>query len=87
SICEALSYGVPVLATDVGGIAEAVTPEVGIVLPPDSCADAFVGEMQPYISFPDDFMYMRKAARKRWVEEFDSEMHSANFANKLKNLI
>ncbi len=87
SICEALSYGVPVLATDVGGIAEAVTPDTGIILPSDSDADAYVGELQPYMTSRNDYMALRKAARRRWSEEFDSDVHSADFAVKLKNLI
>ncbi|MDQ6696894.1 MAG: glycosyltransferase family 4 protein, partial [Actinomycetota bacterium] len=34
-VLEAQAYGVPQVATDVGGTAEAVTPEVGIVVPPN----------------------------------------------------
>jgi glycosyltransferase involved in cell wall biosynthesis len=33
-VLEAQAYGVPQVATDVGGTAEAVTPEVGILIPP-----------------------------------------------------
>jgi len=35
SIMEALSFGVPVLATNVGGVSELVRPEVGRLLPSD----------------------------------------------------
>ena len=32
SILEAMSFGIPVIASDVGGVREAVTPEVGVVI-------------------------------------------------------
>lgn len=39
TIMEALSFGVPALATDVGGVAELVRPEVGRLLPADLTVD------------------------------------------------
>jgi glycosyltransferase involved in cell wall biosynthesis len=36
SMMEALSFGIPVVATDVGGVPEIVTPETGILVPPDA---------------------------------------------------
>lgn len=87
SICEALSYGVPVLATDVGGVAEAVTADAGIVLPVTATAHNFVAEMQPYLSSPADYMALREGARRRWTECYDASVHSKHFAKLLKNHI
>lgn len=36
SLLEAMSYGVPVVATDVGGVGELLAPDAGLVVPPRS---------------------------------------------------
>ena len=38
SIMEAMSFGIPVVATDVGGTSEILRPEAGILVPPDASA-------------------------------------------------
>lgn len=41
TMMEALQAGIPVIGTDVGGVAELVTPDVGLLLPADANAEAF----------------------------------------------
>ena len=45
SMMEALSAGLPVVGPDVGGVAEIITPETGILLPADCNLEAFLQAM------------------------------------------
>jgi glycosyltransferase involved in cell wall biosynthesis len=51
-ILEAASAGLPVIATDVGGIAEIFGPTAGSLLPPADAA-ALAGAMQRVLDDPD----------------------------------
>jgi glycosyltransferase involved in cell wall biosynthesis len=50
SIMEALSFGVPVLATAVGGVAELVQPEVGCLLPPEFRQEDLAARLEQHAS-------------------------------------
>ncbi|MGB9801035.1 MAG: glycosyltransferase family 4 protein [Thermanaerothrix sp.] len=67
---EALASGTPCIGTDVGGIPDILTPEVGILCPPEdptSLAEAILF----LLNNPVHLQEMRKKARKRAVEVFD----------------
>jgi L-malate glycosyltransferase len=70
SVLEAMSHGLPTVATDVGGIPELVTHgEHGLLVPvksPDALADA----MQALVEDADLRSRLGAAARKRVTEEF-----------------
>lgn len=57
SMMEALSAGLPVVGPDVGGVAEIITPETGILLPADCALNAFLQAM--------DALSVWKAPEKR----------------------
>lgn len=88
SIMEAVSFGIPVLATDVGGTAEIVTDEVGYLLP----EHADVKEISRRIS---DFYYLstreknekRIAAFRQWKDMFNASENYSRFAGFLNGLI
>ncbi|MGH1504862.1 MAG: glycosyltransferase family 4 protein [Acidimicrobiales bacterium] len=68
SIMEAFAVGVPVVATDVGGVSELVVDGVtGRLVPPGS-ADALADALERLADDPDGAIEMTKAAR-RGVEE------------------
>jgi glycosyltransferase involved in cell wall biosynthesis len=56
SIMEAMSFGIPVLATAVGGVPELVTPATGITIPADAPARAIAEALE-------------RVARARWDRE------------------
>ncbi len=87
SIVEAISYGVPVIATDVGGNAEIVTPETGILVPPQFNPALIAGELQPYISDYASYMELRADASKFWKENFEAKYLRENMARELSVLI
>lgn len=87
AICEALSHGVPVVATAVGGVAELVSDDVGLAVAPDATPLQIVGDMQTYLNRYDDYMYLRRNARARWEAEADAAMLRMNFASGLRSLL
>jgi glycosyltransferase involved in cell wall biosynthesis len=89
SIQEALAHGVPVLATDVGGVAEAVSAsgDNGSLLPAgapvDRIADALQGLLLASVAEREA---RREAAWQRWACEFDAERNHTELAALLAGL-
>ncbi len=69
---EALASGTPCIGTSVGGIPDILTPEVGILCPPED-STRLAEAMLSLLSHPAQLQEMRKNARKRAVEVFDWE--------------
>ena len=77
SIMEALSFGVPVMATDVGGTAEIVDNQVGNLLKKDVSADDLANEIAFFTK--NNLSELRKNARTRWNERCDAEKNYREF--------
>ena len=74
SIMEALSFGIPVIATDVGGSRELINEENGRLLPEDITAEALAAAMEHELSLTDEeYALKRMAARKTWEEKSSAE--------------
>jgi glycosyltransferase involved in cell wall biosynthesis len=73
TIVEAMAYGLPIIASDVGGIPDMVTPETGIVVPaqsPKALADAMIR-----LAFdPDLRAEMGRAAIRRYEKIFSPKV-------------
>lgn len=79
AILEALACGVPQVATDVGGVGEAVTAETGRLVPPEdpvALADAIVD----VLAHPDRRAEMAGASVRRHAERFGLERMIAETA-------
>ena len=87
AITEAMSYGIPVITTDVGGNSEIVTPETGILLPSDFNPKQIAGEIQPYIIDNDAYMQMRASAFNQWQNSFNANTLRHTFANSIRQLL
>ena len=89
SIQEALAHGIPVLATDVGGVAEAVdvSGENGALLPVDAPLAVIVDALAGLLLAPaDEIAARRDAAWRRWARDFDAERNHAELATSLAAL-
>ncbi|MCM1021891.1 MAG: glycosyltransferase [Muribaculum sp.] len=86
AITEALSYGVPVIATNVGGISEIVNSECGILLPAQFDPMQIAGELQPFISDYDAYLELRNAAYHQWNKKFNALTLRSAFADELQNI-
>ncbi|MGM9816657.1 MAG: glycosyltransferase [Lepagella sp.] len=89
-IGEAMSYGIPVISTDVGQVGELVTPETGILLhpgkgkPEDTVAAEYAQIIAQEISHPDKVSEKGEKALTRWEETFNSNRLTNQVSNLLK---
>ncbi len=89
SIMEAMSYGIPVAAPDVGGIKELVVPgQNGFLWPPDLSPEMIA---QTIITFHQMASKrtdaMREAAWLTWKDKVNAELQYTDFAQRLLRLI
>lgn len=83
--CESISYGVPVVATAVGGLPEIVRPsESGVLLSPHPVPGEFIERMERALP---SIGKMRAGARELWEREFDAAPLRESFARELRNFL
>lgn len=78
SIMEALSFGIPIMATDVGGVSEVVNNSNGFLLHPDSNPLAISSRIKNFIDHPNK-QDLKKNARDTWSEILNAEDNYTNF--------
>jgi glycosyltransferase involved in cell wall biosynthesis len=71
-ILEAMSSGLPVIATDVGGVPEMVRPDTGIIVPPKN-AEALKNAILNLYDL--DYKAMGQQGKKLFYEEFTQEQY------------
>lgn len=88
SIMEAISFGIPVLATDVGGTSEIVENSVdGNLIPVDFKPEELAERIKEYIRMPSEEMKaLRTATRGLWEERFQAVRNYDLFAKNLLKL-
>lgn len=74
SVYESLAHGKAVIGSRMGGIAEQVTPECGLLVTPHDVA-GLRAAMQTLIDDPARALQLGRAARQRAEAEFTPEMH------------
>jgi glycosyltransferase involved in cell wall biosynthesis len=84
SMMEAMSFGIPVLGTRVGGVAELVSNGWGRLLPPHPTAEEIVQELLWFIRLPlDQRLAMRQKARDVWETGWSAEVNFTRFCTLL----
>lgn len=85
SVMEACSFGIPILATDVGGTSEIVQDRVnGYLLRPDFEPGDLAGKIRDFCATPAGIRAtFRSASRKIWEERFSAETNYEKFARAL----
>lgn len=74
SIMEAISFGIPVIATDVGGTNEIVFDgKNGFLIPSDFCSKEMADKIELFLLNKIDIEGMRSMNRKIWEENFQAE--------------
>jgi len=86
SIMEAMSFGIPVVATDVGGTREAVVPGSGLLLSPNPSFQEVATALAEHLVAPNVWQEMRACARKTWAARYDAAKNYPTFAKQLKSL-
>jgi len=83
SIMEAQAFGVPVMATDVGGTAEIVNNENGILLPANPSVEAIADEISALIGNQTELKKKRGISVNNWKTYFNAEENYRNFSKQL----
>ena len=88
SMMEALSFGTPVIATDVGGVDELVSDgENGFLLPGNFRDDDLAALIGRMAHMPEEeYAAMRRQARRRWEDKYDAEKNYTRFAEEISLL-
>ncbi|WP_039767485.1 glycosyltransferase [Caldicellulosiruptor sp. F32] len=83
SIMEAMSFGIPVVATDVGGVREIVKDgSNGYLLEKDFSADRLSSLIKRFIEMPEiEYQRFCIEARKTWEEKFNAQKAYEEFVN------
>lgn len=87
AIVEIMSFGIPVIATDVGGVSEIVNDENGVLLSANPSSTDIIDALR-MISYLEDEEYSkyRQKAYDTWQHRFDAEETFPQFAVELLKL-
>jgi glycosyltransferase involved in cell wall biosynthesis len=87
SIMEAMSFGIPVIATDVGGTSDAVDASVGYLIPMMPDLAEITGLLEKHIVLDTAAKQQyRRSAKEKAFEKFNSEVNYDRFHEDLYNL-
>lgn len=87
SIMEALSFGIPVIATDVGGTNELVNDSCGILLPKEIEKSELASALEKQIRIsPKEYQDKRKQARLQWEKIVSAEKNYSIWTHTLDTL-
>ncbi len=88
SIMEAMSYGIPCIARNVGGISEVVGEDCGVLLPAEGDPKALAEAILQMMNLSEEvYQRMRRAARHRIETDFNAEINYPDYVNTLQELI
>ncbi len=84
SIMEAISFGIPAIATDVGGTDEIVCNETGRLIPVDFSPEELAKNIEQFIRMDaETYKSYRKSTRKFWEEIFNAEKNYRKFYSEI----
>jgi glycosyltransferase involved in cell wall biosynthesis len=85
TIMEAMSAGVPVIATAVGGVGEIVSHRRnGLLLDPNAESADVGAAIASFVDMPDaDYTAYAHAARSTWSRDFNSEVNYPRFVTEV----
>ena len=86
SIMEAISFGIPVIAFNVGGTSEIVTERTGQIFNNSNDVSKMVEFIQQFPNSKYNTLAFRKQVRTFWEEEFDASENHSNFSKQINQL-
>ena len=85
SIMEAFSFGIPVVATDVGGVSEIVGPSSGFLLDVECTQEQVVSALE-HVTSPENFKNYRHGAKEVWSKKYNADNNYHIFCKELEKL-
>lgn len=86
SIMEAISFGIPVIATDVGGVSEIVTPETGLLLNAGFKPEELGQLLNNFSGSALNTLSFRERVRSFFQSNFSAEPNYRAFVDKLLSI-
>jgi colanic acid/amylovoran biosynthesis glycosyltransferase len=86
SLMEAQSYGIPIIATKVGGNPEIVSDETGILISETPEPKEIAEAIETLMKNPVDTLKKRIYSRKNWEKKYNADKNFNQFAAELKIL-
>ncbi|MGZ3884782.1 MAG: glycosyltransferase [Bacteroidia bacterium] len=83
SLIEAISFGLPILSTDVGGCNEICNEQTGILIQKTFDPKDVAKQIRDFNTSPMNTDGFRKGVRLFWKEHFDSAKNYHNFSKKI----
>jgi glycosyltransferase involved in cell wall biosynthesis len=83
SLQEAISFGIPVVGTNVGGIAEVVNEETGFLIDKDFSPSEVAELIKKFIFSTSNMEQYRKGVREFWERNFKDEIVYSEFCKKI----
>jgi colanic acid/amylovoran biosynthesis glycosyltransferase len=83
SSMEAISCGIPMIATGVGGNCEVVTDENGILLSPNPTPDEIADSIFMFLDHPEMAELKRKGSSAVWRAKYNADVNFDSFARRL----
>ena len=86
SMMEVQSFGIPIIATNVGGVSEIVNEKTGILLSANPKIEEITEAIEKMINLSDkEYLEYQKNSYENWKENFNAEKNYTNFI--IKNLL
>ena len=87
SIMEAMSFGIPVIATDVGGTSEIVNEDNGYLLSSDPTAEEVSSTIEKFHQLSnEDIENKRKASYSTWENKYNAQKNYSEFVEDILKL-
>ena len=87
SIMEAMSFGIPILATAVGGTPELVTSQAGMTIPPQISSSDLRGYVEKFILMSyEERCKLSLGAYQVWKDHWDAEANAKKFTDHLHSI-
>ena len=87
SIMEAMSFGIPCIATNVGGTSEIVVNGINGYLIDDEDDEYIAGKVDSIATMnAEGYRQLRDAARNTWEQKFNAKKNYRVFIEEIKNI-